>query len=186
MSELGRRQKAALCEQSLYEFVKEFWHIPEPETDLVDGWPLFAMCLHLEAVSRGDIKRLLINISPGSMKSLLVNVFWPAWEWIKNPHYRYVTFSYAAHLTQRDNNRFRELVNSKDYKALFGERFKLVKIGEQLVSNDKTVWKVASSVGGVGTGERGDRVILDDPHNVKQRESEKVRTDTVDLFTSAK
>lgn len=185
MSELGRRQRAAACEKSLHEFVKEFWHILEPQTPLIDGWPLFAMCLHLEAVSAGKIKRLLINISPGSMKSLLVNVFWPAWEWIQNPHYRYVTFSYAAHLTQRDNNRFRELVNSNEYKQLFGNRFTLVKIGEQLVSNNKTGWKVASSVGGVGTGERGDRVILDDPHNVKQRESEKVRGDTVDWFTSA-
>lgn len=185
MSELGRRQKAAACEKSLYEFVKTFWHILEPQTPLVEGWPLFAMCLHLEAVTNGKVKRLLINISPGSMKSLLVNVFWPAWEWIRFPHYRYVTFSYAAHLTQRDNNRFRELVICQEYKSLFGDRFKLVKVGEQLVSNDKTGWKVASSVGGVGTGERGDRVILDDPHNVKQRESEKVRTDTVDWFSSA-
>src|ERR1700733_15051340 len=110
MGELGRRQGAGECEKSLHAFVMQFWHILEPQTPLVDGWPLHAMCEHLEAVSRGELKRLLINISPGSMKSLLVNVFWPAWEWIHFPHYRYVTFSYAAHLTNRDNNRFRELV----------------------------------------------------------------------------
>lgn len=185
MGELGRRQRAGECEKSLHAFVVQFWHILEPQTPLVDGWPLHAMCEHLEAVSRGSIKRLLINISPGSMKSLLVNVFWPAWEWIHFPHYRYVTFSYAAHLTSRDNNRFRELVNSPLYKSYYGSKFGLVKVGEQLVSNDKTGWKIASSVGGVGTGERGNRVILDDPHNVKQRESEKVRGDTVDWFASA-
>jgi hypothetical protein len=37
--------------------------------------------MHLEAVTFGDINRLLINVPPGFMKSLLVNVFWPAWEW---------------------------------------------------------------------------------------------------------
>lgn len=185
MSELGRRQKADLCQKDLHAFVLHFWPVLEPQTTMVDGWPLKAMCLHLEAVTEGKIKRLLINISPGSMKSLLVNVFWPAWEWIRYPHYRYVTFSYAAHLTERDNNRFRTLVNSPQYKSLYGNRFDLVKIGETLVSNTKTGWKLASSIGGVGTGERGNRVILDDPHNVAERESEKVRGDTVDWFKSA-
>src|SRR4029077_10818937 len=48
--------------------------------------------------------------------------------------------------------------------------------------NSRTGWKLASSVGGVGTGERGDRIILDDPHNVKDVESEIVRTETTRWF----
>jgi hypothetical protein len=35
--------------------------------------------------------------------------------------------------------------------------------GERRIENDQTGFKLATSVGGVGTGERGDRVILDDP-----------------------
>src|ERR1700693_5912640 len=64
----------------LIEFVRYFWHVLEPVTPLVEGWALDAICLHLEAVTFGDITRLLINVSPGFMKSLLTNVFWPAWE----------------------------------------------------------------------------------------------------------
>jgi hypothetical protein len=63
---------------SLIEFVRYFWHTLEPQSrQLVEGRPLEAICLHLEAVTFGDIKRLLINVPPGFMKSLLTDVFWP-------------------------------------------------------------------------------------------------------------
>jgi hypothetical protein len=65
----------------LIHFVRHFWSVLEPSTKLIEGWPLEAICLHLEAVTFGEINRLLINVPPGFMKSLLVNVFWPAWEW---------------------------------------------------------------------------------------------------------
>lgn len=156
----------------------------EPQTPLVGGWPLDAICRHLEAVTFGEITRLLINVPPGFMKSLLSDVLWPAWEAgpMDMPHIRYLTFSYAASLTERDNVRFRDLVQSPEYQFLWGERFTLVKIGETLVSNNKTGWKLASSVSGVATGFRGDRIICDDPHAVKEAESETVRTETVRWF----
>jgi len=62
----------------LLEFVKYFWDVLEPETELQTGWALETMCAHLEGVSFGEIQRLLINVPPGFMKSLLVDVFWPA------------------------------------------------------------------------------------------------------------
>jgi hypothetical protein len=68
----------------LLNFVRHFWHALEPKSrKLVEGWPLEAICNHLEALTFGDIQsnRLLINVPPGFMKSLLVDVFWPAWEW---------------------------------------------------------------------------------------------------------
>src|ERR1700757_1230256 len=84
---------------SLLRFVRYFWHTLEPKTRaLVEGWPLEAICVHLEALTFGDIpsNRLLMNVPPGFMKSLLVNVFWPAWEWgpCNMPHMRYISFSY--------------------------------------------------------------------------------------------
>lgn len=168
----------------LIAFVRYYWHILEPKTPLVEGWPLWAICEHLEAITFADIARLLINVPPGFMKSLLTNVFWPAWEWgpMNMPHLRYVTFSYAAHLTERDNGRFRDLVGSREYQALWKERFRLTEIGKIKVANDATGWKLATSIGGVGTGERGDRVLLDDPHNVKEAESDQVRGETVRWF----
>jgi hypothetical protein len=85
-----RRQQSG--RGGLIEFVRYFWHTLEPKNrKLIEGWPLEAICLHLEAVTFGDINRLLINVPPGFMKSrLLTDVVWPAWEWgpMNMPHIR--------------------------------------------------------------------------------------------------
>lgn len=161
------------------------WPIVEPEREFVSGWALQAICEHLEAVSTGQINRLLMNVSPGMMKSLGTDVFFPAWEWgpLRRPDMRYLSFSYSSSLTERDNQRFAAVVQSRRYQELWGDIVKLPPIsGAVKVWNKATGWKIASSVGGVGTGERADRVVIDDPHNVKMAESEAVRKETVRWF----
>jgi predicted phage terminase large subunit-like protein len=181
---LREARKAQARPGGLMDFVRYFWSILEPETKLVEGWLLYAICEHLEAITLGKITRLLINVPPGSMKSLMVNVFWPAWEWgaMGMPHLRYVSFSYSSGLTERDNTKFRKLVKSERFQELWGDKFALEKEGEIKITNNKTGTKFASSVGGIGTGERGDRVVIDDPHDVHRSESDIVRTDTVRWF----
>jgi len=119
--------------------------------------------------------------------SLTTNVFWPAWEWIQRPSTRYVCFSYAEHLTIRDNRKCKQLIRSEKFQRLWGDR---VKLDPEEKSTGKfatmaTGFKMASSVSGVSTGERGDRVIVDDPHNVKEGESEAKRTEALLWFTEA-
>lgn len=171
-------------EGGLMAFIRRFWSVLEPNNALVEGWALYAIILHLEAVTYGEIKRLLITVPPGFMKSLCTDVFWPAWEWgpCNKAYLRYVAFSYSASLTQRDNERFRDLVVNPEYQALWGDRVSTVKIGAEKISNNRQGWKLASSVGGVGTGERGNRILLDDAHNIKEAESEIVRTETTRWF----
>ena len=74
------------------------------------------------------------------------------------------------------------LVTSQAYRDLWGDRFTMAKLGETKIENDQTGFKLATSVGGRGTGERGDRVILDDPHNVTKVESQMEREKTVRFF----
>ncbi len=64
-----------LCSRSLATFVRRAWHVIEPGQKYIHGWHVEAVCEHLEACTYGDIKRLLINIPPGTMKSTLVSVF---------------------------------------------------------------------------------------------------------------
>src|SRR4051812_40449770 len=78
---LLKRAQTARCSHpgGLFRFVKLMWRFVEPARDFVETWHIHAICDHLEAVTRGEIPRLLINVPPGFMKSLLSNVFWPAW-----------------------------------------------------------------------------------------------------------
>ena len=202
-SQRGWYDEDGVRQGGLIAFVRYFWSVLEPETPFVDGWPLWAMCEHLEAVTFGEITRLLMNVPPGFMKSMLVDVFWPAWEWgpMKKTHYRYIAFSYSASLTERDNDRFRTLITNEAYQRLYGPMKTKVKTetmtfeerdeaGQVALRNKTTIkvinthtgWKLASSVGGVATGERGDRIIIDDPHSVQEAESERVREETVRWF----
>jgi hypothetical protein len=61
----------------LGDFVRLAWPVVEPSTPFVSGWHIDAIVQHLEAVTRGEIRNLLINVPPRHMKSLLVSVFWP-------------------------------------------------------------------------------------------------------------
>src|SRR6266852_6908402 len=175
------------CEGSLMDFCEYVWPVVEPAIPFIKGWAIEAIAEHLQAVSDGHIKRLLMNVPPGFTKSLMTDVFWPAWEWgpRNQPWLRYICASYSNHLTERDNMRCRNIVTSDRYQNMWGNRFKIS--NEQFTkikfANNQTGWKLATSVGGIGVGERGDRFIIDDPNNTMDMESEQVRATTNMWFT---
>lgn len=174
-------------EESLRDYIRHSWHVLEPGREFVGNWHIDCICDHLEAVTMGHISRILFNLPPGGMKSLGANAFWPSWEWgPKNlPSTRFISSSYSQDLTIRDNRRCRALITSPWYQAKWGDRYELV--GDQNAKtrfdNDKTGFKLATSTGGLGVGERGDRFIIDDPHNLVNAESASVRNSTLEWFS---
>ena len=170
--------------RSLREFVRQAWAVIEPSTPFVPSWHIDAIIEHLEAISLGQIRNLLINVPPRHMKSLLVSVLWPAWEWIRWPERRFLYSSYAAQLSIRDSVKCRRLIESPWYQDRWGDRFALT--GDQNTKgrfeNDRSGYRLSTSVGGAATGEGGDRVVCDDPHNVQEAESDSVRKATLDWW----
>ena len=317
------------AEDSLLGFIRMFWSVLEPSRKFIEGWALTAICEHLEAVSSGQIKRLLINVPPGPgwvenqtvtrrgrmrvgdlvvgdevlthlgrfrrvtavhdrglmntvkigtalgrsvvstpdhlfftagfihqdtprpvaggwtpagqllpgrrlvavsldepsqtedsvisilpnglaecrcitveedeswtwndiavhncMKSLTTNVFWPAWEWgpRNRPSLSYLSSSYSEALTLRDNRRCRNIILSELYQKIWGNRVKISadQNAKGRFDNMATGFKIATSVAGLGTGERADRIILDDLHSIKESESEARREAVIQFFT---
>ncbi len=172
-----------LAEKYLEHFIKQAWHIVEPKKPLMWSWHLGAICEHLQAVSGGEINYLIINIPPREMKSLTTSVFWPTWEWgpCNTPWIRYLFSSYAADLSKRDAVKSRRIINSEWYQRNWGENFTITSDQNQKTryDNNKSGYRIATSVKGLGTGEGGDRIVCDDPHNVKQAESDSIRGDTI-------
>ncbi|MEN6533124.1 MAG: phage terminase large subunit, partial [Bryobacteraceae bacterium] len=173
-----------LAARRLREFVRQAWPVVEPSTTFVSGWHLDAICEHLEGVTRGHIRRLLISMPPRHMKSLAVSVFWPCWEWITHPARRWLFCSYAAGLAIRDSLKCRRLLESPWYRARWGDRFVLTSDQNEKsrFENDKTGYRIALGVGGAATGEGGDRVVVDDPHNIREAESETIRQGVLDWW----
>jgi predicted phage terminase large subunit-like protein len=169
-----------LSERSLRNFIEAAWHVIEPVNHpFIGGWHIDAICEHLEAVSKGEIRNLVINIPPRCTKSLSVSVMWPAWEWgpHNNPSLRFLTASYAEKLSVRDAVRSRRVIQDGWYQSKWGDRFHMVsdQNAKTRFDNNKGGYRVSTSVTGVGTGEGGDILICDDPNNVQDVESEAAR-----------
>ncbi len=166
-------RKMRQAEESLADFAIQAWHILEPSTELKWGWAMEAICDHLEAVTRGEVKRLLMNVPPGSMKSLLTCVLWPAWEWGPKglASKRFLSTAHKQDLAVRDNMKCRRLIQSEWYQS----RWQIIITGDQNAKtkfeNNKTGFREAMAFTSM-TGSRGDRVILDDPLSVDDANSE--------------
>ncbi len=173
-----------LCRRSLSDFIKQAWHVLEPGAPYIHGWHIDAMCEHLEAVTSGQIIRLLFNVPPGTMKSLLTSVFWPAWEWGPRamPETRIIGASYEETLATRDNMKMRRLVESEWFQALWPTRMTSDQNAKTYFENSKTGFRQSCPVKSM-TGRRGDRIIWDDPHSVESALSDPLRETTQRIFT---
>lgn len=171
--------------RSLHAFVRWAWQIIEPGTPYVDNWHIAAKCEHLEAVSRGEIRFLLINEPPRCMKSTVTSVCWNAWEWgpMERPWERFLTASYSGQLAVRDALKTRRLVQHPEFRRLFGH---VELSGDQnqktRFENTRTGYRLATSVGGTATGEGGTRLVVDDPHSAAEAQSDTERQNALDWW----
>jgi len=172
------------AEQSLRAYIEQAWPILEPDTPFIPNWHIDLIVEHLEAVTAGDTTRLLINVPPRSMKSLLVSVLWPTWEWIRRPGGRWIFASYADALATKQSLDRRTVLQSTWYQGRWGDQVQLA--SDQNVKgefqNTKRGVMIATSTGGSITGKGGDRIIVDDLHNPQQAESDAQRETALDYF----
>ena len=125
LDQLDRTQAVAdLLKDSFSRFIRHFWPHVDP-APYKHGWHIDLMAEYLEAMARGEIRKLLINVPPGCQKSLTVSVFWPAWVWTRNAEKRFMATSYREDLALRDADKSRELIKSAEISAAIRQRFQL-------------------------------------------------------------
>lgn len=164
--------RAEKAHRNLNDFIREAWHIVEPKNPYVDNWHIGAVCEALEAVATGEIKDLLINIPPRHSKSMISSVMFQPWCWTKWPELRWIYASYSAALSTNHSTLARNVMASQWYRRYFGDKFSLVSDAVTEIKNNKTGYRLTTSVGGMATGRGGDIIVADDPHNVKEAHSD--------------
>lgn len=181
-SEILRRRRG---EESLHEFLKLAWAQIEGGRDFTDNWHIHAICEHLEALHKGEIRNLLVNLPPRFTKSTLFNVAFPAWVWIRDPNLQWLFSSYAWTLAIRDSRRCRTLIKSKWYQDRWGDRFTMLEDADRMdrFYNDKLGYRLTTSVDSATMGDGGDIQIADDPNNTRDR-SETIIQSTLDWWQS--
>ncbi len=176
-----------MAEEHLSHFVQGAWDVLEPQTELFWNWHHDLICEYLTAAERGEIKRLIINIAPRSTKSLLATVSFPDWIWTKTPSARFLFGSYAETLATKHSLLRRNLIESDWYQGGWGRKFSLAGDLNKKTefANNKTGQMKAAGIKGAITGEGGDYIIIDDPHNPKGAESDADREATLQNFDLA-
>lgn len=164
------REEAARLSGSFPSFLRAAWPVIEPSVRLDWNWSIDAVCEHLEAVTEGLIHRCQVWIPPGSMKSTIVSIAWPAWEWTILPGLRYMSGSYALPLSRRLTSKSRDLIMSEWYQALWGHLFTMTKLDETFYRNDRGGDRLATAPTSTGSGVHGHRIIIDDPVNANDVE----------------
>lgn len=177
-----REEQAKRGSLSLGSFIREAWGILEPGIAYVHGWHVDAIADHLQAVTDGSIRNLCINVPPGCGKSLIVSVFFPAFEWgpLKRPELRYISTSHSAAFSVRDSRKMRDLVSSDWYQGLW-PHVRLTRSGESSFGNDRQGFREAMPYTQL-TGARGDRVLIDDPQAAEDAESPPERARALRVF----
>lgn len=170
------RRTAEKAKARLTDFLRAAWPVVEPAAPLVWGWHLDAIAEHLEAVTRGQIKNLLITLPPGCTKSILVGVMWPAWVWASNPSVRWLCAANEGDLATRDSLACRNVIQSDWYRTHYPD---VVLTSDQ---NVKTWYQTSArghrqalTVAGSVTGKKGDILLVDDANDANTVESEAER-----------
>lgn len=173
-----------LLSRSFHAFVRKAWHTIEPVTQFVDNWHIGVICEHLEALYRREIRFLVINVPPGTMKSLLVNVMFPSWVWTKSPERRMAFVAGGDGLESRDSMKCRNIIESPWYQQRWGHVYQLTsdQNAKTKYVNDKTGVRMAQTFMSAVMGERFDDWFFDDPHKTEMMESPDVRASKVTKF----
>ena len=74
--------EAELCRRSLHEFGRRAWSIVEPACPFIENWHNGVIAEHLQACAQGELQNLVINVPPGTAKSLWGSVAVPVMRWI--------------------------------------------------------------------------------------------------------
>ena len=173
----------AILRNNFEFFVAKSFHTVSPGNQYLHNWHIDMIADKLLRIEKGEITRLIINIPPRYLKSVCINVAWPAWLLGKNPSKRIMTSSYSQALSNKHSQDCRVILNSKWYQELFP--WTRIAKGENLKSKFVTTkrgFRFATSTGGTATGEGGDILIVDDPQNPNKINSKLYRENTIEWF----
>lgn len=173
---------------TLEGFIREAWPILEPGNPYVHGWHIGLIAAHLEAITYGRLleggleNRLLINIPPRCMKTIMVSILWPAFEWgpAGMPHLRYLSTSFSDKNVSEHSRKMRDLVESDWYRTLWPD-VQLTRRAETDFENSRGGRRQGRPFPSL-TGGGGERLLIDDPHSTETAESEADRGKAIRIF----
>jgi predicted phage terminase large subunit-like protein len=163
IEELTRAEYQALLRQDFTTFVARCFHELNPQAELAMNWHLEVVAAKLTAVRQGKIRRLIINLPPRHLKSLMASIAFPAWCLGHDPSAQILCVSYAQDLADKLARDCRSIMMSPWYRQIFRTRLAAHRQAVQEFVTTRHGYRLATSIGGVLTGRGADIIMIDDP-----------------------
>ncbi len=176
---IAAKVKAPFCRQSFFVFLQEFWEVSVQDQPLKLNWHIPFLCDELQHIAENVFERkpkeydLIINISPGTTKSTICTIMFPAWLWTRDASLKVLRSSYSSPLSLDLSMKCRQIIESEKYKQYFPE----ISLDDNMntkghyISN-KGGEHFSTSTGGTVTGKHGHVLIIDDPSNPMEAASD--------------
>ena len=154
----------AILRQDFRAFVQKVFVTLTPGQQFIRSWHLEAIAYQLERIRKGETRRLIINMPPRSLKSIMASVAFPAYALGLDPTRRIICASYSGELAKKHSNDFRAVLGSSWYRSTFPKtRVGSFKNNETEIELTHRGFRYATSIGGTLTGRGGDIIVVDDP-----------------------
>ncbi len=180
---LNIRLLKAVLRQDFKAFVRKVFAEVSPGTVYMDNWHIDVICAELEAILRGENNRLIVNIPPRYMKSIICSVALPAYILGHFPDESVICVSYADELSKKMAADCRRVMESEWYKRIFP--FTRLAPSRREVMDFETTrggGRYSSTVGGTLTGRGGNWLIIDDPIKPSDVNSDLIRNKVNDWY----
>lgn len=172
-----------LLKYDFKSFVRKVFSEVSPGTVYMDNWHIDVICGELETMLRGENSRLIVNIPPRYMKSIICSVALPAYILGHFPSESVICVSYADELSKKMAADCRRVMESEWYKRIFP--FTRLAPSRREVMDFETTrggGRYSSTVGGTLTGRGGNWLIIDDPIKPSDVNSDLIRNKVNDWY----
>jgi predicted phage terminase large subunit-like protein len=174
----------AVLRSDLPSFIRKVFATVTVGEPYFHNWHIDAIAHQLERIDCGEIRRLLINQPPRSLKSICVSIAYVAWLLGHDPTRRVIVVSYSSDFAAELHRQFRQVASSMWYAELFPHVHWAKETGLEFVTT-KGGGRYATSVGGTLTGRGADLIVIDDPLNANDVQSEAARKKVLDWYSGA-
>src|SRR5271166_6848268 len=173
-----------LLRQDFVSFAARCFQDLNPQADLAMNWHIEVIAAKLTAVRQGKIRRLIINLPPRHLKSLLASIAFPAWCLGHDPSAQILCVSYAQDLADKLARDCRSIMMSPWYRRIFPTRLAPHRQAVQEFITTRQGYRLATSTGGVLTGRGADIILIDDPLKPEEALSKARRDATNDWYAN--
>src|SRR6202045_1106909 len=184
MNDLSPRVYKEILRLDLGYFAQHCFCELNPQAAFLPNWHIEVIAAKLAAVREGKIRRLIINLPPRHLKSLLASIAFPAWCLGHDPSAQILCVSYAQELADKLARDCRSIMMSPWYRQIFPPRLAPARQAGQEFIPTRQGYRLATSTGGVLTGRGADLILIDDPLKPEEALSKARRDATNDWYAN--